>query len=168
MFALWANICSRNTERSEVLPKQISEAYLRPLASYEVTRLLAKSEAFRLTGTKAKLLCLIAKCEAFRVRNVMHHFVMLYVSRRRQPNSKQPTTRRVVTSQLAQLSPAKLNTTDPTTRRVVPFSSPIHEAIAQQQAQSAIFDCRLVLGSNSVDLVVFSYRSGPKNKHPKD
>ena len=68
MFALWANICSRNTERSEVLPKQISEAYLRPLASYEVTRLLAKSEAFRLTGTKAKLLCLIAKCEAFRVR----------------------------------------------------------------------------------------------------
>ena len=155
MFALWANICSRNTERSEVLPKQISEAYLRPLASYEVTRLLAKSEAFRLTGTKAKLLCLIAKCEAFRVRNVMHHFVMLYVSRRSTPN-------------LAQLSPAKLNTTDPTTRRVVPFSSPIHEAIAQQQAQSAIFDCRLVLGSNSVDLVVFSYRSGPKNKHPKD
>ena len=99
MFALWANICSRNTERSEVLPKQISEAYLRPLASYEVTRLLAKSEAFRLTGTKAKLLCLIAKCEAFRVRNVMHHFVMLYVSRRRQPNSKQPTTRRVVMPQ---------------------------------------------------------------------
>ena len=85
MFALWANICSRNTERSEVLPKQISEAYLRPLASYEVTRLLAKSEAFRLTGTKAKLLCLIAKCEAFRVRNVMHHFVMLYVSRQK-PN----------------------------------------------------------------------------------
>ena len=146
MFALWANICSRNTERSEVLPKQISEAYLRPLASYEVTRLLAKSEAFRLTGTKAKLLCLIAKCEAFRVRNVMHHFVMLYVSRRRQPNSKQPTTRRVVNS------PTQL-----AAQRTQPFGLwTQHPEMPNCKPRNAIFDCRLVKGSFPVELSMFS------------